>query len=128
TTSGEKKADLIIENYTQPRLLAIAGPDREREMLALKARHFQIPTNEGAIPLKYQLYVDAGSRRHTARQVMEERAVQLFTLGAIDRGSLLKSVDWPNAAKVAEEQDAREAQLAAMGEAAGPGQRQRARA
>lgn len=128
TTSGEKKADLIIENYTQPRLLAIAGPDREREMLALKARHFQIPTNEGAVPLKYQLYVDAGSRRHTARQVMEERAVQLFTLGAIDRSALLKSVDWPNATKVAEEQDAREAQLAAMGEAAGPGQRQRARA
>lgn len=128
TTAGEKKADLIIENYTQPRLLSIAGPDRERESIALKARHFQIPTNDGAIPLKYQLYVDAGSRRHTARQVMEERAVQLFTLGAIDRGSMLKAVDWPNATQTAADMDAREAQLAAMGEAAGPGQRQRARA
>lgn len=127
--AGAKKADLICENYTQKRLIAIAGPGGERTSLALKSRHFLIPTESGATPLKYQLLVDIGSGRHTSRQMREDRAVQLYTLQAIDRQALLEDVEYPNGAAVSKRMDDREAQMAAMGaDASGPGARQRARA
>lgn len=126
--AGTKKADLIIENYTTPRLVAVAGPGGERSSLALKARRFQIPSSGGQIPLKYQLLVDVGSRRHTSRQMREDRAVQLFTLDAIDRTALLDDLDYPNAQVVADRLEEHDRQMAAMGELQKPGARQRARA
>jgi len=126
--AGTKKASLIIQNYTEPRVVAIAGPQGETTMKALRGRHFMIPSNDGHVPLKYQLLVDAGSRRHTSRGIREDRAVQLFTLGAIDRRALLDDVDYPNAAAIASRLDERDAQMAAAGEQVGPGTRQRARA
>lgn len=95
--AGNKKAALICENYTTPRTVAIAGPQGEATSLGLQARHFMVPTAEGALPLEYQLWVDAGSGSHTSRKVREERAMTLFGLGAIDALALLESLDWPNA-------------------------------
>lgn len=123
-----KKAALISENYTTPRIVSIAGPGGDRTSLMLKARHFQIPTSDGATPLKYQLMVDIGSRQHTSRIMREDSAVRLFTLGAIDREALLEDVDYKNAQVVAERMDKREMELAQAGEQAGPGKRERARA
>jgi hypothetical protein len=123
-----KKAALIAENYTTPRIVATAGPGGERLSMMLKARHFQIPTSDGATPLKYQLMVDIGSRQHTSRIMREDNAVRLFTLGAIDREALLEDTDYPNAQAVAERMDKKEMELAQAGQQAGPGQRQRARA
>jgi hypothetical protein len=125
--AGYKKASLIVENYTTPRFTSIAGPNGDRTALALKARHFQIPTSEGAVPMKYQLLVDAGSRLHTSRAMREDREIQLYTLGAIDVTALLEGLDYPNAAVVSERvQAAQEAAAAAGGAPPGPGARQRA--
>lgn len=127
-SAGVKKADLVCDNYTQNRLVAIAGPGGERTSLAIKGRHFQIPTKEGATPLRFQLMVDVGSSRHTSRQMREDRAVQLYTLQAIDRDALLSDIEYPNASAVAKRMNDREAQMAAAGADPGPGKRERARA
>lgn len=123
-SAGSKKADLIIENYTTDRIVAIAGPGGERTSRVLAGRRFMLPTEEGATPLRYQLMVDVGSSKHTSRQMREDRAVQLFTLGAIDEEALLSDIDYPNAGAVAERVEKKKA--AALMEA--PGARQRARA
>lgn len=107
--AGWRQADLVIENYTTPRMVSIAGPSSERSMLALKARHFQIPTGQGAIPMKYQLFIDAGSRSHTSRMMVQSQAAQMYAIGAIDRLSMLEAVEWPDAAKVAARAQAAEA-------------------
>lgn len=98
--AGERRASLIIENYTNPRLISIAGRDAEKSFRVLKARHFMIPTSKGAIPMKFQLNVDAGSRQNTARQMVEDRAMQAFTVGLVDDEAALKAMDWPDAAAV----------------------------
>lgn len=119
-----KKADLIVSNYTSPRLMSIAGPRATRSSLALKANHFLIPTSSGRVPFVYQLNVDAGSSSHTSRAMREDRAVQLFTLGMIDEEAALADLDYPNYREVA----ARTAQKRAMQMLEAPGQRERARA
>jgi hypothetical protein len=122
--AGEKKAGLITENYTTPRIISVAGPNGERTSKALKGRHFMIPGRNGAIPLKYQLLVDAGSRHHVSRQMRENRAVQLFTLGLIDEQAALCEIDFPNYTEVA----ARVQQQKAQAMAANPTGRTAARA
>lgn len=124
--AGYKRASLICENYTSPRMMAIAGPSGERTSLALKSRHFLVPTSSGAFPLQFALGVDAGSRMHTSRSMREDRAIQLFTLGLVDRESALDDLSYPNAHNVAERMAQQEQQMAAMGQQAAPGARQRA--
>jgi hypothetical protein len=124
TSAGTKKADLIIENYNTPRIVAIAGPGGTKTSLALKARHFEIPTLGGAVPMKYQLLIDAGSRLHTSRQAREDREIQLYTLGLTDEQAALEGLDYPNASVVANRVAEKKAQMM-MEE---PSRRQRARA
>jgi hypothetical protein len=76
--------------------------------------------------MKFSLGVDAGSRMHTSRSMREDRAIQLYTLGLVDRDAALSDLNYPNAAIVAKRQNEREQQMAAMGQQAGPGARQRA--
>lgn len=127
-SAGTKKADLIIENYTTPRIVSMAGPGAERISLALKGHHFMLPTSKGKTPLRYNLLVDVGSSRHTSRAMRDAQEIQFFTLGATDRKALLEGTNYPNADAVAKRMDEREAQMAAIGGQVGPGQRQRARA
>lgn len=124
--AGFKRASLIVENYTSPRMMAIAGPSGDRTSLTLKARHFLVPTSKGAVPMQFMLNVDAGSRLHTSRAMREDRAIQLGTLGFIDRQAVLEDLNYPNAQIVAQRMDEREAQMAQMGAQASPGARQRA--
>lgn len=125
--AGNKRASLIVENYTTPRMMAIAGPSGERTSLTLKARHFMVPTSQGAVPMNFMLGVDAGSRLHTSRSMREDREIQLYTMGVIDRDAVLHGINYANATNVAKRMDDKEAQMAAMGAGApGPGARQRA--
>jgi hypothetical protein len=117
-----KKASLVIENYNVPRLVSVAGGDKHDNFLSLRARHFMLPSMHGAVPFQYQLKVDAGSQRHTSRQMREDRAVQLFLMQAIDRLTMLREIDFPNA----EEVSAMAAQEFAQDD--GVGKRERARA
>ena len=127
--SFQKKAALVAENYTEPRLISIAGEQGENTYKALRGRHFLIPSSDGAVPLKYQLIVDAGSRHHVSRQMRENRAVQLFAMEMIDEEAALEEIDFPNWRKVSERVQQRKAQMAAMeGGGAGPGSHAMARA
>lgn len=123
--AGYKKAELICEFYTKPRMVAIAGAGGERTSIMLGALHFHLPSSEGSVPMKYQLLIDAGSRRHTARQIMEERAIQMFTLGLLPPTDTLEAINWPKAREVGQKV---EEQMAAAAAAAGPDQRTKARA
>lgn len=120
--SGYKKAALICENYTTPRIVAIVGPQGEKTSLAVKGRHFYTPGPNGSTPMKFQLLVNAGSAGHTSRKVREDQAVMLFTLGAIDEDALLEALDFPNRTVVAERVKA----LKASGMMQPPGARQKA--
>lgn len=99
---GYMKASLIIDNYTDPRLVSLVGDDGSKSALALRRNHFFIPTSQGELPLKYQLLVDAGSSRNTSRKVREDQAMMLFRIGAIDEEALLEAMEFPNAQEVAE--------------------------
>lgn len=115
-----KKAALVVENYTTPRIVSIAGPENMDKFRALRARHFLIPSSAGAVPLQYQLHVDAGSRHHVSRQMRENRAVQLFAMELIDEQAALEEIDFPNAQAVSQrvmerKQAAAEAEAAAKG-------------
>jgi hypothetical protein len=94
--AGELMASLITENYTGPRLVAIVGPNGEKSSLALKARHFMVPTEEGAVPMKFQMWVQAGSSLPVSRQARAQEADVLFAMGALDQQAVLEAHDYPN--------------------------------
>lgn len=120
-----KKVALIAENYTEPRWVSITGPDGTETPKMLSARHFMRPTPDGGVPLEYNIKVDAGSAAHTSRKVREDRAVTLFTLGALDNLSLLEMLDIPNPQAIMERLKLQQQSILAANP---PGQRQRARA
>lgn len=91
-----KIADLIIENYNEPRIVAIIGETGIQSSLALSARHFEIPTKKGASPLKYALTIKAGAASPTSRQARVNEADQLYAMGGLDRQSLLEAHQYPH--------------------------------
>jgi len=125
TSAYTKKAALISENYTEQRIISITGPDGTDTPKMLGPNHFMRPSDEGAVPLEYQIRVDAGSASHTSRKVREDKAITLFTLKAIDNMTLLESLDWPNPENVMRRLGLQEASVLAADQ---PGARQRARA
>lgn len=91
-----KYAQLVVKHYTSNRTVAIVGQTGERTTLALKARHFYTPTENGAVPLRFQLNVNAGSQLPISPQAMAEKANFLFQAGAIDEIALLQAHRWPH--------------------------------
>lgn len=108
-----KYAQLVVRNYSAPRLISTIGPDGERLHLALTSRHFFTDTEEGASPLRFSLNVSAGSQMPISPQAMAEKANFLYQAGAIDEIALLQAHRWPHAAAVVQRVMAqREAMLA----------------
>jgi hypothetical protein len=121
---GTKAAGLIVENYTEPRMIAYVGHDGAKSVAALQAEHFYLPTNSGTdMPLKFRLNVDVGSQTQTSREARESKAMALFGMGAIDDMALLEAVDFPNREIVHK----RVLEMKAAGMFQPPGARQRTR-
>lgn len=120
-----KKASLIAENYTEPRWLSTTGPDGQETPLALQARHFMRPGPDGSVPLEFSIRVEAGSASHTSRQVREDKAITLATLGKLDTLTLLEMLDIPNPQNVMRRLGLESESILAMN---APGKRERARA
>jgi hypothetical protein len=121
---GTKAAGLIVENYTEPRMIAYIGTDGQQSVAALKGEHFYLPNSDGKnMPLKFRLHVDVGSQTQTSREAREAKAITLFGMGAIDDIALLEAVDFPNRAAINE----RVLKLKAAGAFQPPGARQRTR-
>lgn len=118
-----KLADLIIDNYTEPRVMAIVGPDGAKQTsLALAARHFIVPTHKGAAPLKYSLLIQAGASSPTSRQARVAEADMAYSLGIIDRQAWMEAHSYPNYEEVLK----RVNEQITAGEFNPPGARQRA--
>lgn len=124
--AASKKVANITEFYTEPRLIAITGPDGGKVRLATRARHFYtLPNDKGeqAIPLRFTLRVDAGSDHPTSRQSRSSEADFLYSVGAIDDIEMLKAKRWPNWPIVAKRVMEMKAQAGTLG--AAPGGRKR---
>jgi hypothetical protein len=120
---GGQIASLVVENYTSPRVVAIAGPQGDQTTLALRGKHFYQPGPKGAEPLRYSLWVEIGGRALTSRQARGAEADTALALGAIDRRAWLQGRNYPDWQEI----DARMTQREALGlQAPGPGKRQRA--
>lgn len=122
--AGYKKSSLIVENYTIPRIVAITGESGMRSTLGLRGGHFMVESGQSKVPMQYQLLVDAGAGTDTSRKVREDKAITLFTLGALDVYSLLEALQIPNRDEVYQ----RVLSQAQSGMFAQPGKRERARA
>jgi hypothetical protein len=117
---GRKLSDLIIDNFTQPRYMAILG-NNNRTGIALNYRHFSVPTEHGATPLKYALVIDAGSDQPTSLQARSAKAEKFYMMGAIDDEALLEDSNFKNWRQVID----RKRVNIAKGLFAPPGARQR---
>lgn len=93
---GNLAASLVAEFYDSPRIVAIVGPSGERTSLALHSYHFYLPSDDGRVPMRFQLIVDAGSSLPTSPQARSRDAETLYALGAIDEEALLEAKKWPN--------------------------------
>ncbi len=117
--AGEMMASLIAENYTTPRMVAIVGPQGEKSSLALRSRHFMVPTAEGAVPMEFQLWITAGSSLPISRQARAQEADVLFAMGALDVQGVLEAHDYPNRDEIIQRVKAQ----AAAGQSEAPGAR-----
>jgi hypothetical protein len=79
-----KAADLIVENYTEPRLVAIVGEDGNKDALSLTGRHFYNPGDNQTTPLRFVLRVEAGTNQPTSPQARMANAEKLAALGLVD--------------------------------------------
>jgi hypothetical protein len=118
-----KVADLIIDNYDEPRLVAVTGPEGQSTSLALAGHHFQVPTRKGAEPLKYTLIVETGSTTATSQDARIGQADKLAALGVVDDLYVLQAHRVRNPQQVLQRLYAKR-QQGLMGP--GAGQRQRA--
>jgi hypothetical protein len=115
TDAGRLKSSLIIDNYTEPRNMAIIGPDGAQKMLATNARHFLIPTSSGEVPLEYTLLVDAGASQHTGRKAREDQVLGLANMGILDAQAVLEALDFPGRAEIIKRLQAQQQQMMAAG-------------
>lgn len=118
-------ANLIVENYTTPRIVAITGPQGQDSAIALGSRHFHVPTRarDGSIsnyPMRFTILSQIGA--HISQQQARAETIQLFTLGLLDPTEALQRLEIPGAAEIAQ----RIARLQAQGAFQPPGARQRA--
>lgn len=125
-------ANLVIQNYDVPRVVAVVGEQGEDTALRLAARHFYMPrVNPGtgkveSVPMKFSLVVKAGSASPTSRQARIAEADALFAMHAIDAQAVLEAHQWPNPEVVLQRMQQQamaleQAKGAAAGEAHGPG-------
>jgi hypothetical protein len=126
---GEILSTLIVQNYTEPRLVSLTGDQENGPLLKVTAKHFYIPSGDGKIaPLRFTIVVDAGSEQPTSRSSRVSEADTLFAMGAIDQEALLYAHRYPGAQAILQRMQQAKQQQAAMGiMQGGPGSRVRAK-
>lgn len=121
---GFKVADLICNFYTEPRIIAVVGPDGAKTAKSLHYSHFLIHSDDNKlVPLKYIVMVNAGSDGPTSRAARVNEADKLFTLGVVDDEYVLQ-IRQTKGIKEILARKYYKMQQGLMG--GGPGQRQRA--
>lgn len=82
--SAYKIADLISQNFTEARTVAILGKDGQYMPMFLAGHHFMDPAKKGDTPLKFVVRAEAGANKPTSRNARMAEAEKLFALGAVD--------------------------------------------
>lgn len=82
--SAYKIADLISQNFTEARTVAILGPDGQYMPMFLAPHHFYDPASKGDTPLKFVVRAEAGDNKPTSRNARMAEAEKLFALGIVD--------------------------------------------
>jgi hypothetical protein len=100
-SAGNKMASLMVENYTESRVVQVTGPQAQKSALALRGYHFYTPTPEGRLPMKFNLNIEAGSTLATSRSARIAEADTLFAMGALDHEAVLEAHNYPNRAVIA---------------------------
>ena len=123
---GQKYAAIVAEFYTEPRFLALVGPDGMRSIAMLRGRHFYVPSPgadpaDPQVPLRFEVAVRAGSMLPTSRNARIGEIDTLYAMGAVDRPVVLEAHKIPNRQAILE----RIAEMEAKGTFAPPGARQR---
>lgn len=93
---GEKRASLIAQYYTEPRLVSLLGDSGERTSRAFASRHFYVPGPDGSLPMRFQLQVQAGSALPTSRQARMAEIDSLYAQHAVDLYTVLQIHNIPN--------------------------------
>lgn len=122
---GTKMASLVVEYYDTPRIVAIVGDDGEKSSLALKSMHFYLPSDEGRVPMKFQLLVEGGSMLPTSHQARIAEADALYAMGAIDEEAVLEIHRYPGRQRILARVREMKAAAGTLGQP--PGARQRTR-
>lgn len=81
---GVKIADLIVDNYDEPRIMAMIGDEGDMVAKMLGGRHFMVPSKGGMTPLEYVIRIEAGASGPTSRNARTAEADALFALGTVD--------------------------------------------
>jgi hypothetical protein len=95
--SAYKIADLICQNFTEKRTVAILGQNGQYAPLFLAGHHFYDPATQGDTPLKFVVRAEAGANKPTSRNARMQEAERLFALGAVDDQYVLDSHGIPDA-------------------------------
>lgn len=95
-----KLADLIVDNYTTPRIMAIIGEDGELISKSLAGQHFYVPSANGSVPLQYVIRIEAGAGGPTSRAARMAESDKLYGMGAVDDQYVLQKHRVRNPTKV----------------------------
>ena len=98
--SAYKIADLISQNFTEARTVAILGKDGQYMPLFLGNHHFYDPATRGDTPLKFVVRAEAGANKPTSRNARMQEAEKLFTIGCVDDQYVLETHGIKDADKV----------------------------
>src|SRR5215467_13155972 len=98
--SSYKVADLICQNFTEKRTVAILGPNGQFASLFLAGHHFYDPATRGDTPLKFVVRAEAGANKPTSRNARMQESERLYSLGAVDDQYVLDSHGIPDSDQV----------------------------
>jgi hypothetical protein len=115
---GNLTASNMVQFYTDRRCIPVVGPKGAERSMTLAPKHFWVnqydlegePLDDE--PLRFQVWVQAGSSQPISRQARAAEADFLYQLGAIDTATLLKSHAFPGADEVGPQMDQQKQQAA----------------
>jgi len=99
--SGNKAASNVAEFYDTARVVSLVGPGGEQTSRAIKGAHFYVPTDEGRVPLNFQIRIDIGSQQATSRSARVQEAMGLFQAGILDGEAALEMMNVKGWQKIA---------------------------
>lgn len=98
--SSYKIADLICQNFTEKRTVAILGENGQYAPLFLSGHHFYDPATKGDTPLKFVVRAEAGANKPTSRNARMQEAERLMAIGCVDDQYVLDTHGIPDSDKI----------------------------